>query len=287
VIIDSHCHVGEGDLMTAPWNTLAPLEPYLRRARAAGIGLTVVCAAFHTDYGKANEQVARIVCRYPDRLIGFAFVHARRDAGRIMGMVRRAVTEWGFRGIKVHGHDAMPTREVCEVANSFRLPLLVDVIGRSSVIDMLAPSFPNVNFIVPHLGSFSDDWRAHQQVIDQMVRYKNVYADTSGVRRFDYLVQAIKRAGPQKILFGSDGPWLHPGLELHKIKLLGLPFEQEAQILGANALRLLGNGPLARARAERLWDAELRRDRLGDLAGPSGLHLRVRQRETPGYGPLG
>jgi hypothetical protein len=84
-----------------------------------------------------------------------------------------------------------------------------------------------VNFIIPHLGSFADDWRAHQQVIDQLVRYPNVYADTSGVRRFDYIVEAIKRAGARKLLFGSDGPWLHPGLELHKIRLLGLPAEQE------------------------------------------------------------
>lgn len=30
-----------------------------------------------------------------------------------------------------------------------------------------------------------DDWRAHQQVIDQLVRYLNVYSDTAGVRRFD------------------------------------------------------------------------------------------------------
>jgi uncharacterized protein len=76
-------------------------------------------------------------------------------------------------------------------------------------------------------------------VIDQLVRYPNVYADTSGVRRFDYLVEAVRRAGARKLLFGSDGPWLHPGLELHKIRLLGLPPAQEALVLGKNALRLL------------------------------------------------
>jgi len=59
------------------------------------------------------------------------------------------------------------------------------------------------------------------------------------VRQFDYLVQAIRLAGPRKLLFGSDGPWLHPGVELHKIRLLGLPEEQEDLVLGGNALRLL------------------------------------------------
>jgi hypothetical protein len=238
MIVDCHCHAGKGDRMTAPWNTDAPIEPYLRRARRAGIRKTVVFAPFHSDYNIANRNVARIIARHPGRMIGFAFIHATRDAGRIMEMVARA-RSWGFRGIKSHGFEAMPTRELCEVARVFKMPLLTDVVGHAEVVDLLAPQFPDVNFIIPHLGSFADDWRAHQCVIDQLVRFPNVYADTSAVRRFDYLVEAIKRAGPRKILFGSDGPWLHPGLELHKIRLLGLSPENESLVLGGNILRLL------------------------------------------------
>src|SRR5262252_5085834 len=101
---------------------------------------------------------------------------------------------------------------------------------------MFAPQYPDVNFIIPHLGSFASDWRAHQQTIDQLVRFPNVYADTSGVRHFDYLVQAVKRAGAHKLLFGSDGPWLHPELEIQKIRLLRLSPEWERLILGGNAV---------------------------------------------------
>jgi uncharacterized protein len=239
MIIDCHCHAGKGDKMTAPWNTDAPMEAYLRRAKAAGINKTVVMGTFHSDYREANAQVATIIARHPGRLIGFAFVHPRRDAGRIFEMVGEAVDKWQFRGIKVHGAEAMPTREVCDAARVFRLPMLVDVASKAEVIDMLAPQFPDVNFVIAHLGSFTDDWRAHQQVAYQLARYPNVYADTSGVRRFDYVIEAIKRGGSTKVLFGSDGPWLHPGLELHKIRLLGLPPEQEVLVLGGNTMRLL------------------------------------------------
>ena len=242
-IIDCHCHAGHGDGLTAPWNTAAPLGRYLRRAREAGIARTVVFAPFHSDYAVANEEVARVVARLPSRLVGFAFVHARRDAGRLLAMLSRAIGRHGFRGIKAHGADALPTRELCEAARHFGVPLLIDVVGKAHVIDMFAPQFPQVNFIIPHLGSFADDWRAHPRVIDQLVRYPNVYADTSGVRRFDYLVEAIARAGAHKILFGSDGPWLHPGLELHKIRLLGLPRAEESLVLGGNAARLLDGKP--------------------------------------------
>jgi hypothetical protein len=246
-IIDCHCHAGIGDRMTAPWNTVAPLRAYLRRAKAAGIDKTIVIPPFHSNYAAANDHLGRLVARFPDRLVGFAFVHAKRDAGRIFEMVGRALNKWGFRGIKVHGFDAMPTREVCDAARKFRLPLLVDVVSRPEVVDMLAPQYPDVNFIIPHLGSFTDDWKAHQQVIYQIARYPNVSADTSAVRQFDYLVQAIKLAGPRKLLFGSDGPWTHPGLELHKIRLLGLPLDQQAKILGGNVSRLIRRPRVAQA----------------------------------------
>lgn len=237
--IDAHCHAGTADGLTDPWNTDAPLGAYLRRARAAGISRTVVFPAFDSDYRAANARLAGIIRRHAPRLIGFAFVHCRRDKGRIGAMVAEAVQQHGFRGIKVHGYEAMLTREACEAARAFRIPVLFDVVGRAEVMDMIAPQYPDVNFIIPHLGSFVDDWRAQQRVVDQVARYPNVYADTSGVRRFDYIVQAIRRAGPGKVIFGSDGPWLHPGLELHKVKLLGLPPQAEAQVLGGNIRRLL------------------------------------------------
>jgi uncharacterized protein len=276
MIIDCHCHVGEGDAMTAPWNTVAPLEPYLRRARAAGITRTIVFSPFHSNYEQANAQVGRIVAQHPGRLTGFAFVHAVRDAGRIFEMVKRCVMRWRFRGIKLHGYEAMPTREVCEVARAFRLPVLADVVGQPSVIEMLASAYPDVNFIVPHLGSFGDDWRAQQQVVDQLARFPNVYGDTSGVRRFDYIVQAVRRAGPGKVLFGSDGPWLHPGLELHKVRLLGLPADQEALILGPNILRLIRHaivGPAAEQVSLKMPGAARRAGTLPaspSAASPSG-----------------
>ncbi len=250
IIVDCHCHAGKGDQLNAPWNTEAPLELYLRRAREAGITKTVVIPPGHSDYASANRQMARIVAQNPDRLIGFASLHATRDKGRIFSIVEEAVTRLGLRGLKVHGYDASPTREVCEAVQRFGIPMLVDVVGRAYLVELLASQYPGVNFIIPHLGSFMDDWRAQQQVVDQLVRFPNVYADTAGVRRFDYIVQAVKRAGPHKLLFGSDGPWLHPSVELHKIRMLRLSPQDEALILGGNILRLLHTGSPAARRAQ-------------------------------------
>ncbi|TGE28818.1 amidohydrolase family protein [Hymenobacter metallicola] len=239
LIIDCHCHAGQGDGLTGPWDTDAPLEPYLAWADEAGIQRTVLFAAFHSDYAVANRQVARLVRQQPGRFYGFAFVHAQRDRGRIRELVTTAVQQYGFCGIKSHRFDARISREICDVARAFRLPVLYDVVGEIAVVELLGEQYPDVNFIIPHLGSFSDDWRAQAGLIDHLVRFPNIYTDTSGVRRFDILQRAVDRAGAHKFLFGSDGPWLHPGVELAKIRALHLGTEETRQVVAGNLLRLL------------------------------------------------
>lgn len=238
MIIDCHCHAGPGDGFTGPWDTTAPLETYLERAAAAGIARSVIFPAFHSDYRHANRLVARMVKKSRGRLLGFAFVHAERDRGRIGELVREAVA-LGLVGIKTHRYDARISRELCQVARDFRLPVLYDVMGEVSSVELFANEFPEVDFIIPHLGSFADDWKAQRAFLEPLARLPNAFTDTSGVRRFDLLVDAVERAGPDKILFGSDGPWLHPGLELAKVQALGLPEHLEHLITGGNLLRLL------------------------------------------------
>jgi hypothetical protein len=224
MIIDCHCHAGTGDGLTGPWDTRASLSRYLRWAERAKIDRTVLFAAFHSDYAVANREVARLVAARPNRFFGFAFVHPVRDRGRVFRMVEEAVRVHGFVGIKVHRHDGRITREICV-----------------SVVELLATEYPNVNFIIPHLGSFADDWQAQIALIDHLVRHPNIYTDTAGVRRFDVLEQAVARAGPAKFLFGSDGPWLHPGVERAKIDALEIGSQARAMILGGNFLRLAGH----------------------------------------------
>ncbi|TCC47528.1 amidohydrolase [Kribbella capetownensis] len=237
-IVDAHCHVGKGDTLTGPWD-VGRLDHYLRRADAAGITQTVLFSVFHGDYLTANRAVAKVVASRPERFIGFAFVHPARDAGRVAELVHEAVYQLGFRGLKVHRHDAALTPEIARAADRFGLPVLYDPMGQVAPLELFATEFPRVAFIVPHLGSFADDWAAQRAVIDLLVRLPNVYADTSGVRRFDLLVEAVRRAGPEKLIFGSDGPWLHPGLELAKIKALGLSRRDEQAVLGGTLLELL------------------------------------------------
>lgn len=151
---------------------------------------------------------------------------------------------YGFCGLKVHRHDARITREVCEVALAFALPVIYDVMGEAAAVELIASEYPAVSFIIPHLGSFTDDWRAQKAIIDHLERHPNVYTDTSGIRRFDLLEEAVQRASAEKILFGSDGPWLHPGVELAKVRELRLSVRDEGLVLAGNFLRLTARARL-------------------------------------------
>lgn len=237
-IIDAHCHAGKGSGLTGPWDTRAPLKKFLGWAARAGISKINLFAAFHENYAEANAQVASIVQSNPEKFFGFAFVHSVHDSGKVFKLVEKAIVEYGFCGIKVHRHDARISREICETARYFSCPVLYDVVGEVSMIELLATEYPDVNFIIPHLSSFADDWRAQIAFIPMMERHANIYTDTSGVRRFDLLEMAFKRAGAGKILFGSDGPWLHPGVELQKVYALTTNKNQLQQMLAGNFLKL-------------------------------------------------
>ncbi len=56
-----------------------------------------------------NRDVARVVEKYPDKLIGFAVHSPQRETGRLRGMLVEEVKWIGLKGVKSDGH---PTREL-------------------------------------------------------------------------------------------------------------------------------------------------------------------------------
>lgn len=236
-VIDAHCHAGYGDGLTGPWDTDAGLDRYNARCARAGIDVSVLIAPLTSDYRRANRDVGAMVRSRPGRYLGFAFVNPVTDAGRVALLIDEA-RRWGACGIKVHWRDGRITREIAEVALRHRLPVLYDPGGDTGVVETVTHAYPDVAWIVPHLSSFADDWKAQVAFVDQLVRIPNLFTDTSGVRYFDVLDDAARRAGASKILFGSDGPFLHPGVELAKVLSLPLDRRGRAAVLGGNLLRL-------------------------------------------------
>jgi predicted TIM-barrel fold metal-dependent hydrolase len=177
------------------------------------------------------------VRRWPDKFIGFAKHDSKTEAGKIRNMLRYEVHELGLRGLKLHG---VPTKEMVEVAAELEIPILFHPPNVSSSLQAVQ-SYPEVPFILAHLGSFaSRHWMEHVRAIEAAKQLHNLHLDTSSVVFYRYLERAAQELPAEKLLFGSDGPLVDSRVELYKIRLLKLPPEKEQLILGGNIRRLLG-----------------------------------------------
>jgi uncharacterized protein len=236
LIIDCHCHAGKGETMTAPWTSYADPKVTLRRAQEAGIDKTVIFPISNPTYTKANREIADLVSKYPDRFIGFAKHDPVSEAGKIREMLTKEVREMGLKGLKLH---QLPTREVLDTVAELKIPILFHP-PKVSDFHQIASLYPEVPFIMAHLGSFaSGNYAEHLAAIDMAKRYPNVYLETSSVVFFEFVEMAARELPPEKLLFGSDGPLVDSRVELFKIRLLKLPKEHEAKVLSGNVLRLL------------------------------------------------
>ena len=239
LVIDAHCHAGRGQAMSAPWTTRADPDITLRHMSEAGIDRTVIFPINNADYEKPNEEVAEICGKYPNKFIGFAKHDPQTETGKIRRMLKREVESLGLRGLKLH---RLPTREVLDAVAELNIPILYHP-EKVANFHMIAQEYPQVVFIMAHLGNFgSRDWSEHIEAINVARRYPNVYLETSSVVFFKFLEMAAEELSPNKLVFGSDGPELDSRIELHKIKLLKLPPDREALVLGGNIARLLPKG---------------------------------------------
>lgn len=239
MIIDSHCHYGPGDSFSGPWDTRADIDNYLKIAADAGVTNVALIPALAKNYEIGNRCIVSLISRHPQRFAGYLSVNPGNHHTEIDKALSLFNRYPNLIGIKVHLYNGRITRQICEAALRYNALILWDNGNDPYAVELAASEYPGVNFIIPHLGSFGDDWRAQRACIDIICRLRNVYADTSGVRRFDLLQEACWLAGTEKLLFGSDGPWLNPAVELEKIYQLRLSEPETKMILCANFLKLI------------------------------------------------
>jgi uncharacterized protein len=244
LVVDCHAQLGTGESWAKPRRPVEyRLDDLLARAAEAGIDRSCVMAPRNDSYEEKNKEVARLCEKHPERLIGFAVHSPQRERGRLKQMLLDEVKVMGLKGVKSDGH---PTRELLDVAADLKLPVIYypdpdEGVNTGRMYHNLAMAYPGVHFILPHLGSYrSLVWWVHMEAIDLVKTYPNVCAETSGVVEHRFLERAAQELPADKILFGSSAPELDPRVEIYAVKLLKLPGLGEAQMLGGNLRRLLG-----------------------------------------------
>ena len=158
----------------------------------------------------------------------------------------------GLRGIKLHPeHQAFAPDEprmapIYEAAIAHDMTVFFHagadelhetVRGTPQSFSAVLEAFPTMRVVLAHLGGF----RVWNDVAEKLVG-KNVYLDTAytlGHLPDADFVEIVHAHGAEKVLFGSDGPWTDPVVEVAWLRSLPLADGVIEAVLGGNAERLL------------------------------------------------
>ena len=158
----------------------------------------------------------------------------------------------GLRGIKLHPEhqefapDEPRMEAIYEAAVAHDMTVffhagadeLHDTVrGTPATFTTMLDGFPQMRVVLAHLGGF----RVWNDVADKLVG-RNVFLDTAytlGHLPDAEFVEIVRAHGPEKVLFGSDGPWTDARAEIAWLRRLPFTAEVVDAILGENAERLL------------------------------------------------
>jgi predicted TIM-barrel fold metal-dependent hydrolase len=236
-IIDCHVHVKGGDYLYRQFSA----ECILETMDEAGIERSCIFSICLPSR-ESNELTAQVVSKAPERLIPWA--HGMPNEG-ISGIeeLRRAIEEMGFKGVKMHYgeysnlslEDMLPIFKEIE---SLKVPVIFDCCRRDDLVESIAKACEELKLIVAHMGDVGNE-RTVDKFISIAKAYPNVYLDTAWSWVPWKIADAVEECGAEKIIFGSDGPLIHPAIELKKIEVLKFSLEEKELILSGNILRLM------------------------------------------------
>jgi uncharacterized protein len=242
MIVDGHAHVGN------LFGINSDNKKFIETMDIYGIDKSCVSSAEAFYYSvEGNDLVANLMKKYPERIIGFCVPNPYKDPVK---EIRRCI-ENGFKGIKLH-----PWLYECPLSSSYYIPIFKEAEENNMPIlfhsggslsmpdfkyatpDMIfsvAESFPELNFIVGHMGL--ERWK---EFMEKAIPFKNIYLDiTMSMPYWDRINMAVDAVGAEHVTFGTDMTLIEPAISLGLIENSNITEEEKKLILGGNILRLL------------------------------------------------
>lgn len=188
-----------------------------------------------------NDIILKAVESRPDRFLGWVFVNPAGPAEPVEEIER--CLRSGIIGVKAHPYwhkyRVSLLAETAAFCEEKGLPLLIHL-GTEDNGDfkILPEKFPRLKTIYAHAGI-----PYYAPVCEYAREKKNVYVDISNMSYagLPASAQAIKLAGADKCVFGTDGPYFHDhndrfdfGPHLAKIEALGLDREKRELVMERN-----------------------------------------------------
>ena len=169
-----------------------------------------------------DETTAAAVKKYPEKLVGFAYVDPRRTD--CMEMLRHGIEDLGMKGVKygpIYNGVALsderltPVYEYCSKNNipitmhmgtTFARNAPVDL-GRAIHVEPVALRYPDLTMVLAHMGH---PW--FEDCIAVVRKQPNVYCEVSALfyrpwQYYNILIASQEYKITDKIFFGTDFPF--------------------------------------------------------------------------------
>lgn len=242
MIIDMHMHID--NVPSLGWQMSA--EQCIQAMDDAGVEKAAVMTIIDLPglNSRSLELIAEACNSYPGRLYGFIRLNpAYLEESKTL--LTQAVTELGFRGLKLHPvssnqHPAgAATIELIRLAGELGVPTLFhcgdEPMTTPLSIAPAAAACPESRIILGHMGGYFHV----EEAIEVAERHPNIILETSAMPYPEKIRAAVERIGAGRVIFGSDGPVSSPSLEVQKVILADLGAEATGLVLGGNAAQLL------------------------------------------------
>lgn len=239
-IIDAHQHIGSCQSFLID-TSRAQLMDAVKRAGVDKFLLMPFPG--NPDPFKENEGIAALRDETKGKVFGITAVNPIvHGIEKTLEEIDRTVKSFDFRAVKIHtiGWSLFPfsplAEQMIKKAEDLGVPVMVhtgqSLFAKPSHVDAVAKKFPNVTFILAHMGWVTDAAEA----ITVGVNNKNVVVETSWSTTYD-IDYAIKTLGADRVMIGSDLP-SNMSVEIEKIKNLELSATIREKVLGGNAARV-------------------------------------------------
>lgn len=212
----------------------------------------------HWLAGRFAEAGAASARAYEDSggRIPFLAVHDPRQERDSLSAIGAWTGHPGLIGLKIHpsfhglSADDERYRPAWELARAHQFPLIshtwsvtdnpVQRLSEPRLFERYVGEYQDVPFVLAHSGGRGE---GRHQAVALAQKYPNVYLDLAGDIFCRTLIpDLVASIGADRVLFGSDQPWVDPRANLLRVVLADIPEEAKRLILGRNALRLFEPG---------------------------------------------
>ncbi|MEZ5964164.1 MAG: amidohydrolase family protein [Planctomycetota bacterium] len=262
MLIDCHVHLNNYHESTRR-PTTENIDDLLAKMGEHGIDHAVVLTSYRIDLDRPSvEELLERIAKHP-RLSLVEGLRWRGDQRTDLFNMEERIRDGYVKGIKLYpGYDKYAITEpsleqVFRVAQKYDVPVMIhtgDTYAKGAkvrqahplLVDDVAVDFPEVKFVICHLGN---PW--FQDTAEVLYKNENVYADFSGLTlgefsyEFErYMVQRVKdmvmyMGDPgRQLMYGSDWPLVRMGPYVKFMDNLGLPESAKENVRWKTAARL-------------------------------------------------